>query len=170
MNDLQSDIPIVTPLERPKTPARRDIAERPLLVERLLAIAKSMRVVTALQLERIGLNAGQDQFLDVLGEEENLTVGEAALRLNVRPSTVSKMADRLCGKGLVERLEDDTDARRTRLCLTEAGRDMRDDVHDLWRQIEVDLGRADARIGGDEIDGVLETIETALKRRLSRLR
>lgn len=57
-----------------------------------------------------------------LGEEDGLTPGQLALRLGVRPPTVTKTINRLQAQGFVEKGASQTDARVAHVSLTEAGR------------------------------------------------
>ena len=68
--------------------------------------------------ELTGPMRGVLQHLSIAGP---LTIGEAARHFDRAQSVVSEIADRLEGKGLVERVRDPRDARRTLIWLTEAG-------------------------------------------------
>lgn len=69
------------------------------LVRALLSISKSTRAFLALLLSDIGLHLGQDQLIACLRHGEPMSVSTLADRIAVRPSTVSKMLDRLVEKG-----------------------------------------------------------------------
>ncbi|MER0239528.1 MarR family winged helix-turn-helix transcriptional regulator [Fulvimarina sp. MAC8] len=139
-------------------------------VTSLLAIAKSTRAFIALLLSDIDLHPGQDQLLVRLLPNEPVSVSVLAEDLSVRPSTISKMLDRLIEKGLVERGAHKVDLRRTMVQLTPKGEQARDKVYEVWRKLDVDL------IGAlDEKERVvlgesLSKIETLLSQRLRRLR
>lgn len=83
--------------------------------------ARLYRARVAQAIADLGLFAGQEQALLVLADKSELTVGELAEALNVRPPTVSKMILRLVGQKMVDRRDSDTDARRTTLTLTREG-------------------------------------------------
>lgn len=139
-------------------------------VTSLLAIAKSTRAFIALLLADIDLHPGQDQLLVRLLPNEPVSVSVLAEDLSVRPSTISKMLDRLIEKGLVERGAHKVDLRRTMVQLTPKGEKARDKVYEVWRKLDVDL------IGAlDEQERVvlgesLHKIEALLAQRLRRLR
>lgn len=140
------------------------------LVDQLLMISKAARALTALHLAKIDLEVGQDQFLHVAGSVKIVSTSQVSAMLNVRPSTVSKMADRLVEKGLVERLSDDGDARRTLLRLTGDGVKKRDEVHAAWDRIEASLAKCDRSLADDGIAEALDAVDCVLRTQLHRLR
>jgi DNA-binding MarR family transcriptional regulator len=97
---------------------------------------KLFRVQAHALLGEIGLCRGQPFALHALWEEEGITHSELAERLNVRPATVTNMLRRLEQAGLVERRRDERDQRVSRAYLTDAGRDIRDAVKAVWRELE----------------------------------
>jgi DNA-binding MarR family transcriptional regulator len=71
------------------------------------------------------LTPTQMGLLFALGPAEGRLMGEAADALDVAPSALSGLVDRMARAGLVERRRDEADGRAYRLCLTEAGRHAR---------------------------------------------
>lgn len=136
----------------------------------LLSISKSVRALTALSVEAIGLSVGQDQFLEALDPEAPATVSELCAALNVRPSTVSKMCDRLSQKGFVERRVCHSDARRTIVSLTEAGQLKRREVLKAWDQVQAGLVKSYPALDDPEVRDLLSSVDSILLKRLSRLR
>ncbi|WP_322189062.1 MarR family winged helix-turn-helix transcriptional regulator [Fulvimarina sp. 2208YS6-2-32] len=139
-------------------------------VTSLLAIAKSTRAFIALLLADIDLHPGQDQLLVRLQPNEPVSVSVLAEDLSVRPSTISKMLDRLIEKGLVERGAHKVDLRRTMVQLTPTGEHVRDKVYEVWRKLDIDLIGAldleERKVLGES----LGKIEQLLSQRLRRLR
>ena len=76
------------------------------LVCALLSVSKSTRALTRIKLAERDFHNGQDELLLALDEEAAIPVSKLADELKVRPSTVSKMLERLVRKGLVERSVD----------------------------------------------------------------
>ena len=136
----------------------------------LMSISKSTRALTALLLNEIGLHAGQDQLLAALNMKKSISVCDVSSVLNVRPSTVSKMVDRLVVRGYIERGADKGDARRTVLRLTAEGESKRQEIHAIWRRLEDSLSRSDGTICDAEIATALHTMDSMLRKRLARLR
>lgn len=89
-------------------------------VHPLLRISKSFRSLLNLKLEAIGLVKGQDELLLALTDGPK-SISVLAETLNIRPSSVSKTADVLTLKGLLQRLPVEHDRRMTAVALTKAG-------------------------------------------------
>jgi DNA-binding MarR family transcriptional regulator len=86
--------------------------------------------------DELGLYRGQPFVLRALWEEEGITHSELADRLHVRPATISNMIKRMEKAGFVERRPDMEDQRVSRVHLTDAGRAIRDQVHQVWRELD----------------------------------
>jgi DNA-binding MarR family transcriptional regulator len=113
--------------------ARRPAA--PLL--RLLSSSfKRSRARLQRELDEQGVHAGQDYLIEVLSEEEGLTVGEIAERLGVEVPTVVRTAQRMEASGLVAKERDPRDRRRSRIVLTERGRAVEPAVRAVLRDLE----------------------------------
>ena len=87
-------------------------------------------------LEELGLFRGQPPLLFALWEEEGLTHSELAEHLHVQPATITKMIKRMERAGFIERRQDAGDQRVSRVYLTAAGRNIRDAVEGVLRQLE----------------------------------
>lgn len=87
-------------------------------------------------LEEIGLYRGQPQVLNLLWEEEGRTHSELAENLHVQPATISRMIQRMERAGFVERRPDEKDERVSRVYLTKAGREVRQDVQRILKETE----------------------------------
>ncbi len=145
--------------------------EEPALVAVLLSLSRSCRQLMQIKLVEVDVMVGQDQFLDLLTVERGIPVSLLAQRLNVRPSTTSKMADRLVAQGWVLREVDDEDGRRTRLRLTPLGLEVQTEVRRIWEQTDAEL--ASALAGASEqanVTAILAQMSAALDGRLQRLR
>ena len=80
--------------------------------------SKLMRAEADEAMSRHGVRVGQNLVLEVLWEQDGLTPGELAERLNVATPTVVKSASRMQTAGLLERRDDQSDGRLVRLWLT----------------------------------------------------
>jgi len=69
----------------------------------------------------LGLTMTQLRVLFILRGEDGASARALAERLNVTPSTLTRIVDRLVGQGLVRRTVDEEDRRLVRHCLTDAG-------------------------------------------------
>lgn len=135
-----------------------------------LSSAQSLRALMGLKLAPLGLAAGQDRLLLAFGERDRMSVSVLADTLNVRPSTVSKMIDRLVGRGLTVRLHDDIDARLTYVGLTDAGRAMFRKLRVLCEVIENDLQSDLSTEDTRRMMEGLTLLTEAIGKRLHRLR
>jgi DNA-binding MarR family transcriptional regulator len=82
-----------------------------------------LRAVRRVRDKRERLTPETVAFLDHLAMSGPLTPGELARHLDRAPSTLSEMVDHLLAKGLLERDRDPSDARRSLIWLSPAGRD-----------------------------------------------
>ncbi len=90
-------------------------------VQRLQSAARMTRTALAVRLLTHGLYAGQDQIMLALDAEDGQTPGQLAVKLGVRPPTVTKTINRLQGQGFLEKRASETDARQANIFLTESG-------------------------------------------------
>jgi DNA-binding MarR family transcriptional regulator len=100
-------------------PDRKDV------VAALDAIRRMVRTLrtSATDIERsTGLSAAQTFVLQLLAEEPAESMNDLAARTLTDQSSVSVVVSRLEQKGLVARGQSPTDARRTRVTITDAGR------------------------------------------------
>jgi len=75
-----------------------------------------------------GLTAAQSGVLFYLGERDGALIGEAADALDLAPSAMTGLIDRMTRAELVERRADAKDGRAMRLHLTDRGRTAREDA------------------------------------------
>jgi DNA-binding MarR family transcriptional regulator len=103
---------------------------RPDDLERLDAALMRLRRLWTAPRTRAGMRAGDDPVelstvlvVDALarGPHHHVGVADVAERLDVTPSTASRLVDRAVAAGMVERRVAPDDARRADLALTEAG-------------------------------------------------
>ena len=103
-----------------------------MIVADLLALftqaAKLLREAADEAMSRHGVRVGQHIVLSVLWQQDGLTPGEIARRLQVATPTIVNTATRMEQAGLVTRRPDPEDARLVRLHLTPRGRAVRKSV------------------------------------------
>ena len=102
----------------------------------LAQTCKLLRIRAHASLEEIGLYGGQQFVLMALWENEGITHSELAEQLHVRPATITNALKRMERSGFVERRQDTEDQRVSRVYLTDAGRNIRDAVEGVWRDLE----------------------------------
>jgi DNA-binding MarR family transcriptional regulator len=115
---------------------------------------------------RHGVRAGQQFILQCLWEEDCLSPGVVARRLNLATPTVTRAATRMEAAGLLVRRPHPTDARLVRLCLTERGRALREVIDEEMRRL---TDRALATLAPPERAELVRYL-TEIRRNLARAR
>ena len=92
-------------------------------MSRLHSAARLSRTALAARLLDHGFYAGQDQIMLALDNEDGQTPGQLAVRLGVRPPTITKTINRLQGQGFLDKRASEIDARQAHIFLTDTGRD-----------------------------------------------
>jgi DNA-binding MarR family transcriptional regulator len=87
-------------------------------------------------LDTLGLYKGQPFVLRALWARDGITQSELAEQLDRCPATITKMVQRMEKAGFVERKPDPGDERLSRVYLTDAGRNIKSAVEDVWRAFE----------------------------------
>ncbi len=140
------------------------------LVPVLFPIAKHFRALLDTKLRDLGLEVGNDQLLLAIDELSSNAVSHLADQLAVRPSTLSKMTDRLVSKGLVKRGRLEMDARVTVLHLTDEGIQMKTEVRRIHEMLNEELANALRLDENENMLPALVSVAAALSKRLARLR
>lgn len=104
----------------------------------LFALADLQRAVRAYADQKVapyGITRAQWAVLVKLYREEGLQQAKLAKLLAIRPITLTRLVDRLCASGLVERRADATDRRANCLYLTEKARPLMTELRALREEI-----------------------------------
>ena len=139
------------------------------IVPSLVAIAKLTRCLLTLKLAEVELFNGQDELLLSLAAGVPRSVSDLAEALDVRPSTVSKMVDRLSEGGLVERSKG-ADQRRVLVSVTAAGIELNARILAIHAVIETEIARFLPEKTSADLPFALADTEAALRRIIARLR
>lgn len=117
------------------------------VVDGLLGASRVLVALAARSIAQVDIEVTLVQYraLVVLASRGPQRTVDLAEELRVAPSTVTRMVDRLSGKGLVRRYRRRDDRRATWVILTEPGRDLvgevmrhrRDAIAELARQVPV---------------------------------
>ena len=88
----------------------------------LFETQRLLRLYAEKQARRFGLTRAQWGVLAKLERTEGMKQAEIADLMEIQPITLTRLIDKLCEMGLIERRSDDSDRRVNRLYLTEAAR------------------------------------------------
>jgi len=124
---------------------------------------KLLREAADEAMNRHGVRVGQHVVLTVLWQQDGLTPGEIARRLEVATPTIVNTATRMEEAGLVIRRPDPADARLVRLYLSPLARSVRDPVRDARDALE---RHATATLTAAELDH----LRSALTKIIAQLR
>ncbi len=103
---------------------------------RIIQAIKAHRKHAEAAFGEVGLYPGQEMVLFHLWHEEGLTQSQLVEKLCVEPPTVTKTLQRLERTGMVERRQDPEDGRVSRVYLTPKGCALRDQVQQMWDELE----------------------------------
>jgi DNA-binding MarR family transcriptional regulator len=121
---------------------RSNVEEVASLVPSLLAIAKLVRAVMAINLSELGLQAGQDEVLLAFEKGRPMSAAQLAEKLGVRPDTASKLLQRLVQQRLAMRVENMIDARSIVVVITASGLELQAQIRKMMAAIDSKLGSA----------------------------
>lgn len=94
-------------------------------------LARTMKLYADQKASQFGMTRSQWAVLSKLERSEGLKQSELAELLDVQPITLTRLIDRLCDNGLIERRADADDRRAKRLYLTKAAKPILEHLHAL---------------------------------------
>ena len=98
-------------------------------------VARLLRTYADQRARQFGMTRAQWAVLARLESNEGLKQSELAEMLDLQPITLTRLVDRLCANGLIERRADPDDRRAKRLYLTAATRPLMDRLADLGQDM-----------------------------------
>jgi len=107
-------------------------------------VARMLRTYADHKASQFGITQAQWTVLARLDRFEGLKQSELAEMLDLQPITLTRLLDRLCANGLIERRPDPNDRRANRLYLTPAARPLLERLGDLGEEL---MGTALAGVG-----------------------
>jgi MarR family transcriptional regulator for hemolysin len=130
-------------------------------------VARLLRTCADQRAASIGMTRAQWAVMVRLERAEGLKQAELAEQLDLQPITLTRLLDRLCDAGLIERRSDPKDRRAKRLFLTPAARPLLERLHVIGETLMTDVlaGLDDATIAvmleklGRVQDNMRETIQ-----------
>jgi DNA-binding MarR family transcriptional regulator len=99
------------------------------------SVKHALAQASAIAFARHGIYEGQQYVLRTLWQEDGLTPGEVARRLQLATPTVTRATTRMAAAGLLRREPHPADRRMVRLWLTDRGRALEKLIDDETRQL-----------------------------------
>lgn len=123
----------------------------------LFEVQRLLRLYADKQARRYGLTRAQWAVLAKLARTEGLKQTEVADQMEMQPITLTRLIDKLCESGLIERRHDDSDRRVNRLYLTEASRPLLEKLSELRADI---TQTALAGLSNEQTHQLVDQLET----------
>jgi MarR family transcriptional regulator, transcriptional regulator for hemolysin len=98
-------------------------------------VARLLRTYADQRARRLGITRAQWAVMARLEHHEGLKQSELAEMLDLQPITLTRLVDRLCQNGMVERRPDPNDRRAKRLHLTPLARPLMDRLAELGGEV-----------------------------------
>jgi MarR family transcriptional regulator, transcriptional regulator for hemolysin len=135
----------------------------------LFTLGELQRLVRAYadrQAARFGITRAQWAVLAKVERFEGMKQSELAEQMEMQPITLTRLIDRLCDNGWIERRSDDTDRRVNRLYLRKAGRTLLAKMSGLKSEITATalegISPADAQRLLTQLETVKENVRNAI--------
>jgi MarR family transcriptional regulator for hemolysin len=133
----------------------------------LFEVQRLLRLFADKQASRYGLNRAQWAVLAKLERTEGLKQADVAELMEMRPITLTRLIDKLCKAGLIERHGDETDRRVNRLYLTRTARPLLAKLAALRSEITraalADISASDAHRLIEQLETVKDNVRNALQ-------
>ena len=136
----------------------------------LFTLAEMQRVVRAYadkQAGRFGITRAQWAVLARVERSEGMKQSELAELMEMQPITLTRLIDKLCDSGWIERRGDDTDRRVNRLYLRKAGRQLLGKLAGLRSELTATaldgINPADAHRLLSQLETIKENVRHALQ-------
>lgn len=125
-------------------------------VDALVSASRALVAVSARSLADVDdVTLPQFRALVVIAGRPHATVSQLADRLDIHPSTATRLCDRLVRKGLIRRVERDVDRRETEIVLTSRGRRLVERVTQRRRR---DLSAIAERMSEQQVRGAIAAL------------
>src|SRR6476619_2794810 len=98
-------------------------------------VARMLRTYAYQRARRLGITRAQWAVMARLEQSGGLKQSELAELLDLQPITLTRLVDRLCANGMVERRSDPNDRRAKRLHLTPLARPLMDRLAELGQDL-----------------------------------
>jgi MarR family transcriptional regulator for hemolysin len=120
-------------------------------------VARMMKTLFDQEGRKFGMTRAQWAVLFRLERSEGLKQSELAEILDIQPISLTRLIDRLCDNGLIERRSDPADRRAKRLFLTPAARPVLDRLTAMTNEI---MGRVLTGVDRNAIEAMTANLNT----------
>jgi MarR family transcriptional regulator, transcriptional regulator for hemolysin len=127
-------------------------------------VARLLRTYANYRAAQFGITRAQWAVLVRVDREEGLNQSELADTLDLQPITLTRLLDKLCDGGLIERRPDPDDRRAKRLYLTPAARPLLEQLRVLGEETMADALSGLDRASIDQMIGDLSAVKENLRR------
>ncbi len=132
-------------------------------------VGRMLRTYADQEVRRFGMTRAQWAVLKRLELNQGLKQSELAEMLDLQPITLTRLVDRLCDSGLIERRADPNDRRAKRLFLTPAAQPLMDRLdalgHDLMESILTGVAPEQTDAALTYLGGLKENLRRLLQER-----
>ncbi len=105
----------------------------------LMRLNKKYFVMMSHRMERLNAHTDLPPVLFIINDKPGIPQNKLAAKLHIQPGTMTVRLKRMEKAGLIERKADDTDARITRVYLTEKGDEARKSCAVAWNMTTADV-------------------------------
>jgi MarR family transcriptional regulator for hemolysin len=127
-------------------------------------VARMLRTYADYKARHFGMTRAQWAVLARLDRFEGLKQSELAEMLDLQPISLTRLLDRLCDAGLIERRSDPNDRRAKRLFLTPAARPLLERLADLGEEMMTTALAGVDRNAVERMVAQLATVKENLRR------
>jgi MarR family transcriptional regulator for hemolysin len=127
-------------------------------------VARLLRTCADQRAASIGMTRAQWAVLVRIERAEGLKQAELAEQLDLQPITLTRLVDRLCENGLIERRPDPNDRRAKRLFLTPAARPLLEQLHVIGQALITEVLDGIDAASFEDLLGKLGHIKDNLRR------
>ena len=131
-------------------------------------VARLLRTYADYKAAQFGITRAQWAVLVRLERSEGLNQSELADMLDLQPITLTRLLDKLCDSGLIERRPDPGDRRAKRLFLTPAARPLLERLAELGEETMTSTLAGVEREGIEQIVSQLALVKENLRRLIQR--
>jgi MarR family transcriptional regulator for hemolysin len=135
----------------------------------LMDAARLLRTYADQKAAQFGITRAQWVVLSRLDRQEGLKQSEFAEILDLQPISLTRLLDRLCDNGLIERRADPNDRRAKRLYLRPAARPLLEQLNELGEELMtnalVGIARDNVERMVEELAIVKENLRQAIQQR-----